>query len=139
MTVTKQNLHSNMDRFESEQKAQNSRSFLNLHSNMDRFESWRSTSEVRKLQTIYIPIWIDLKVWEQNESNKISAIYIPIWIDLKEEPSEIRRLLWYHLHSNMDRFERLMVLQLPLTAQDLHSNMDRFESATTWLPSRSDR
>ena len=37
------NLHSNMDRFESDLKAEAHQKIENLHSNMDRFESQRAT------------------------------------------------------------------------------------------------
>ena len=76
----------------------------NLHSSMDRFEVPVMT--VRLLHnTIYIPVWIDLKQTIPAVWNKTSKIYIPVWIDLKLYYSDQLQFAFLHLHSSMDRFE----------------------------------
>ena len=60
--LQKQNLHSNMDRFERYVDAGNILDDIHLHSNMDRFESGIVSEIKARHDKIYIPIWIDLKV-----------------------------------------------------------------------------
>ena len=76
-------LHSNMDRFERSCCPIPRAVRANLHSNMDRFESPFKSFTDSSGNKIYIPIWIDLKeVFHQRSAYRID-IYIPIWIDLK--------------------------------------------------------
>ena len=81
-----------------------------------------------KASAIYIPIWIDLKVFSDILGAFSTIIYIPIWIDLKVQFSAAVAVKVSDLHSNMDRFERCCRMFSTLQQVDLHSNMDRFES-----------
>ena len=88
------------------------RTLSHLHSNMDRFERFKSRMAHKKEYSIYIPIWIDLKAPRAVLLYAILAdIYIPIWIDLKA--MKLAALLHgqAHLHSNMDRFERVITMK----------------------------
>ena len=120
------NLHSSMDRFEVL-----SRKFLiylkkYLHSSMDRFEGWLQSISNKKI-SIYIPVWIDLKMPNFKRLLLRVIIYIPVWIDLKIWFLLIWKAIQSNLHSSMDRFEGLSMFFLIVKNRNLHSSMDRFE------------
>ncbi len=54
-----------------------------LHSSMDRFKVFKEKNKKIKRKSIYIPVWIDLKIKKQGGEHSINHIYIPVWIDLK--------------------------------------------------------
>ena len=100
-----------MDRFESVLKTAFRKLFKPyLHSNMDRFES-NDFHNYRCLQDyIYIPIWIDLKAQTAKAFQSALLIYIPIWIDLKDIPFlnniillEIYIPIWIDLKGTLQR------------------------------------
>ena len=70
---------------------------------MDRFEAISSSGNFIII-SIYIPVWIDLKLFLCEKQNVQYIIYIPVWIDLKLVMSDYFERL-DNLHSSMDRFE----------------------------------
>ena len=71
---------------------------------MDRFEDFISVPGWTS-SFIYIPVWIDLKVFSLAYPDKVLRIYIPVWIDLKVFIAALPLTLFAYLHSSMDRFE----------------------------------
>ena len=66
------------------------------------------------------------------ENLKVTAkmVYIPIWIDLKIFNSIKIRKVSKCLHSNMDRFKEIEIVCGVVSCSRLHSNMDRFKDST---------
>ena len=93
---------------------------------MDRFEEDTGISE-SLISNIYIPVWIDLKLFVQVGRLSHIAIYIPVWIDLKYLHQRYHQQPLMYLHSSMDRFEEQSTMDKTYALLDLHSSMDRFE------------
>ena len=73
-----------MDRFEDWKKKDYFKHCPHLHSSMDRFEDMTGWTS-QQLYSIYIPVWIDLKLDVYFTITFYNTIYIPVWIDLKTE------------------------------------------------------
>ena len=56
---------------------------------MDRFERSSSSGTLLLRVAVYIPIWIDLKVFKPFYNIHQEFVYIPIWIDLKGKQEEL--------------------------------------------------